>query len=143
MMVVMPALAKGEDADKDVIATLVSTSIGLRAPDVTDRVHAPSDVMDDHDPNQPTPDKSEKSTSPESFSNQNIGHPAKDRGDYKADGDPEWKQTADGPNPSVSDQVGNVAIQRLAGSIEDPTNVSVPEARQNASEPVSMVVQMR
>ena len=143
MMIVMPAFAKGEDADKDVVTTLVSTSIGLRTPDVTDRVHAPGDVMDDHDPNQPTPDESEKSASPESLADQNIGQPAEDRGDHKADGNPEWKQSADGPNPSVADQVGNVAIQRLTGRIENPTDVSVPKPRPDASKPGSVIVQMR
>ena len=143
MMIVMPAFAKGEDANKDVVTTLVSTSIGLRTPDVTDRVHAPGDVMDDHDPNQPTPDKSEKSASPESLADQNIGQTAEDRRDHKADGDPERKQSADRPNPSVSDQVRNVAIQRLTGRIENPTDVSVPKARPDASKPGSVIVQMR
>ena len=67
MMVVMPAFAKGEDADKDVVTTLVSTSIRLRTPDVTDRVHAPGDVMDDHDPHQTAPDEPKEGTDPETL----------------------------------------------------------------------------
>ena len=99
--------------------------------------------MDDHDPYQTTPDESEEGADPEGFADQKIGQSTEDRGDYEAKPDPKGKQTADGTNSSVSNQVGHVTIKRLAGSIENPPDMSVPEAGQNTSDPGSMIVQVR
>ena len=67
MVIVVPAFAERKHTHKDVIPTLVTTSVRLGTPDVTDRVHAPGDVMDDHDPHQTAPDEPKEGTDPETL----------------------------------------------------------------------------
>ena len=143
MMIVVPPFAEREHSDEDVVPAFVTASIRLRAPDMADRVHTPGDVMDDHDSNQTTPDEPEEGTDPEALADQKIGDAADDRGNHEAKADPEGEQTADGSNTAVPDQIGDVAVQRLARRIKDPPDVGVPEAGKKASNPRSMVVQMR
>ena len=135
MMIVVPSFAECEHSDEDVVPALVTTSVGLRSPDVAHRIHATGDVVNHHDPNQTTPDEPQESAEPEALADQEIRQSTEDRRNHEADSDPEGEQAADGPDSSVPDQVGNVTIQRFPGSVEDPPDMRVPEAGDDSSSP--------
>jgi hypothetical protein len=55
MMVVVPALTKSESAEHEVVSALVARFEGAAAPQVTNRIDAPSHVMNQEDPRQSAP----------------------------------------------------------------------------------------
>ncbi len=56
MVVVVPSFAECDDTNNRIVAALVFRLEGLRAPNMTDAVHAPGRVMFDHDPNEAAPE---------------------------------------------------------------------------------------
>src|SRR5438067_139691 len=66
-MVVVPALAHGQDAEQEVIAALVVAVVGLFAPQVADGVNAPGHVVHQEDPGQAAPHQAEQGPQPAAF----------------------------------------------------------------------------
>ncbi len=57
VVIVVPALAKREEAEQPEVTTLVPDVEGTITEQVTNRVDRPWDMVDQHDADKPTPEK--------------------------------------------------------------------------------------
>ena len=87
VMVVVPSFPQTEDAENNVVSAVVSHREGLRSPEVTHRVDAPRDMMNEEDPDKASPQETEESTHPAAMDatkqggdEQANGHPHGERG---------------------------------------------------------------
>src|SRR5258706_5073172 len=119
----MPSFAHSEYTEDHVISRFVVAAEGLGAPQVTDRVDAPGDVVDEEDARQPAPDEAEEGTGPT-----HGEQAAQDGGDQESDEHPDGKGVADPPQDPALHQVGNVVVDLGLILVEEPTDVRIPQA---------------
>ena len=62
MMRVVPAVAHPKDAEQGIVSALIRAVIRLRTPYMADGVDAPSNMVNEKDSNQSTPDESRPGT---------------------------------------------------------------------------------
>ena len=58
VMRIMPAFAHPKNAEQRIVPALIIAVIGLRAPNVADRIDAPCNMVNEKDPHQPAPNES-------------------------------------------------------------------------------------
>ena len=106
MMVIMPSLTKTKNPHQGVITTLITRLVIPTAPEMTNAVHAPSDMMNHEDADQSSPEKAEQRPRP-GPGNAPGDHCRKEQSDH----DPEGKKPIDGDDPLVGQQIRSVAVQ--------------------------------
>src|SRR5689334_9911383 len=87
---VMPTFPEAKDSKKHVVATFVIALKWLPPPDMTDRIDAPGNVVDEQHPNQSAPDKA----SPGAAQRSNQ-EPANRSWQQQTDNDPQREHLAD------------------------------------------------
>ena len=99
-MVIVPALAHTEDAEGQVVATLVPSVERAATPHVADRVNAERHMVNEEEPREPAPDEPGQSSTPCSRQ-----HAAKSRGDEQAQNRPQGKQPADDAKQRIGKKI--------------------------------------
>jgi hypothetical protein len=118
------------------LTALVIASEGLRAPEVTDGIHAPGDVVDKEDADQPPPDQARPNTHPGSGK-----QPAQHGWNQQTEPRPNWEQHADPTEQFALAQVLDIAAQVGRVRMEEPAHVCMPQSGQHPNDPST--VQMR
>ena len=60
MVIVVPALAHGEQPKDEVVPAFVAARIRSSAPQVAERIDAPGNMVNEEDANEPAPDQTEQ-----------------------------------------------------------------------------------
>src|SRR3989442_2223782 len=106
MMIVVPSFAQGQHAKQEVVLALIVDPKGLAAPQMTDRVDAPSHVMDQENACQAAPQQPQQEPDPSSDQ-----QAAEKRWHQQAQDNPEGKEGAHNAQQGALAKVFHVAGQ--------------------------------
>src|SRR6185295_5576223 len=119
----------------EVVAAFIAALEWARAPDVADGVDAPCQVVNEEDAYHAAPERAQEHARP-----RHREQSSQRGGDEQADEDPERKELARGPDHRILAQIADVADEAGRALVEDPADVGVPEAADDAEEAGSLGV---
>lgn len=128
-MIVMPSFAHSQHANNGVIAAFIVADIRPRAPQVTNRVHAPGDMVSQEDSHQTAPNEPGNGPAPATYA-QTDGSRQKHSQER-----PEWEQSTHGSQHRASPKVAGITIEPVRHWSECPANMSVPESAKQPPKP--------
>src|SRR5690606_20318534 len=127
--------AETYDAKDRVVATLVVALEWFTPPDVTDRVDAPGDMMDEENPHESAPDESEQYACPT-----HGQKPTQDCWDQESKQNPKWEERTHPAYQSIFFEIRDITRQSRCVWFEEPSHVRVVHASDRAEEPAAVRV---
>jgi hypothetical protein len=135
VMVVVPPFTEAEDAEEEIVSAVIVAGKRPCAPDVADGIDAPGHMMNQENAGESAPEEAEQEAHP------GMGEPGtKKRGDDEAEDGPENPEFADDAHEAVALEVGDVLGEVLGIAAENPADVSVPHAVEDAPESLAVVM---
>lgn len=135
VMGVMPALPQAQETEHHVVPALIVAPVGATAPQMTDGVDAPGHMMNHEDSDQAAPHQSAPNAHPR-FRQQ----AAKDCRNQQASRYPHGEQCVHHAQHAALVKVLDVAIQIRRLRVEQPPEVRMPGAAQQAKDALTVVV---
>ena len=127
VVVVVPALAHGEDAEEEIVAALVRGVELAAAEGVADGVHGPSDVLVKEEADETSPDQAGEGAEPGRVAHQ-LGGPGADKSGQGETGEnPKPKGVVDESDDGVLQHGAGVLLDVGLEVVQDPTDVRMPE----------------
>src|SRR6516165_7299147 len=135
VVIVVPSFPQGQDAEEEIVPTVVVGRVGLATPQMTDGVDAPGHVVGQAHPDEAAPQEAEEGARP--GSRQEATQNGRDQ---QAVADPYGEQGAHRAQGATLVEVPGVVEKVRWVGMEDPSQVRVPDATHQAEDALALVV---